>query len=110
GDRGDVRLVVLAEIRGERVRHRAALAHPGERAARVEPAGERDADPLADGERREDDALRGSGDGHAAPRMRRRWSSSASCAPVAGSRATSSTVFSPAIVPAMWEWRATSRA
>ena len=54
----DVGLVVLAEVGGERVRDRAVLAHPRERAARVEPAGERDPDSLADGQRVEDDARR----------------------------------------------------
>ena len=53
-DRGDVRLVVLAEVGGERVRDRAVLAHPRERAAGVEAAGEGDPDALADGQRGED--------------------------------------------------------
>ena len=56
GHGGDVRLVVLAEVGRERVRDRAVLAHPGERAARVEPARERDPDPLADRQRAEDHA------------------------------------------------------
>src|SRR5436309_1783448 len=56
GDRRDVLLVVLAEIGRERVRDRALLAHPRERAARIEAAGERDPDPLADRQRVEDHA------------------------------------------------------
>ena len=43
------------------------LAHPRDRAAGVEAARERDADPLADRQRGEDDALRNGADGHAAP-------------------------------------------
>ncbi len=70
--RVDVRLVVLAEVGRERVRDRAVLAHPGERAARVEPARERDPDPLADRQRVEDDAGRNV-DAH---RWLRRWASS----------------------------------
>src|SRR5579862_1533814 len=98
-DGGDVRLVRLAEVGGERIRHGAALAHPGERAARVEAAGEGDADVLADRKGRQD---------HAAPRSMCLRTSSASCAPVVPSRAMRSTVFSPAIVPAMRGWRAMS--
>ncbi len=98
-DRGDVRLVGLAEIGGERIRDGAVLAHPRERAAGVEAAGEGDADVLADRERRED---------HAAPRSMCMRTSSASCLPVVPSRATRRTVFSPAIVPAIRGWRATS--
>ncbi len=56
GDGADVGLVVLAEVGGERVRDRALLAHPRDGATRVEPAGERDADPLADRERSENRA------------------------------------------------------
>ena len=44
-----VRLVGLAEIRGVRVRNRALRPHPVQRGARVEAAGKRDADLLADG-------------------------------------------------------------
>ena len=44
-------LVVLAEVGGVGVRDRAAFAHPGHRRRRVEPAGERDADPFADRQR-----------------------------------------------------------
>ena len=40
GKSRDVGLVVLAEVGREGVRHRAALAHPGERAAGVQAAGE----------------------------------------------------------------------
>src|SRR5205823_10229031 len=98
GHRCDVRLVILPEIGREGVRHRAALAHPRERAAGVEPAGERDPDPFAYGEGGEDHALRLLSDAHAHAAARCCRSSSASCAPVAGSRATSKTVFSPAIV------------
>ena len=43
-----VRLVRLAEVRGVRVRDRALRAHPVQRGARVETAGKRDADFLAD--------------------------------------------------------------
>ncbi len=98
-DGRDVGLVRLAEIGGERVRNSAVLAHPRERAARVEPAGEGDADVLADRERGED---------HATPRSMCPRISSASFAPVVPSRAMSRTVFSPAIVPAMRGWCATS--
>ena len=87
----------------------AVLAHPGERAARVEAAGEGDADALADRQRGEDrrpaarcrrsrgslQPLRAELVGELARRSR-------------GSRETSSTVFSPAIVPAMCGCRATS--
>ena len=44
-----VGLVGLAEVRGVRVRDRALRAHPVQRGAGVETAGERDADLLADG-------------------------------------------------------------
>ena len=44
-----VGLVGLAEVRRVRVRNRALRAHPVQRRARVEAAGERDADLLADG-------------------------------------------------------------
>ena len=44
-----VGLVGLAEVRGVGVRNRALRAHPVERGARVEAAGKRDADLLADG-------------------------------------------------------------
>ena len=85
---------------------RETLAHPGERTAGVEPAREGDPDPLADGQLRKDDAADELGDAHAALRCGR--SSSASWAPVTGSRETSRTVFSPAIVPATCGWRARS--
>src|SRR5205823_14237031 len=94
-DRRDVLLVVLAEIGSERVGDRALLAHPRERAASIEAAGERDPDPLADGERVEDDAAVGD---HDAPRWWRNCSSRS--APVMPSRAASKIVFSPATVPA----------
>src|SRR5205807_3029774 len=100
--------VVLTEVGSERVRDRTALAHPSERARGVEPAGEGDADALPDRERGEDDVLCGGGDAHAAPSSRCRRISSARSAPVYGSRATSSTVFSPATEPAMLPWRETS--
>ena len=58
-DGGDVRLVRLSEVGREGVRDSAVLAHPRERAARVEAAGEGDADVLADRE---------SGEDHATPR------------------------------------------
>jgi hypothetical protein len=54
GNAGDVVLVVLAEIGGERVRDRPVLPDPGDRHRRVETAGERDPDAFADRERRED--------------------------------------------------------
>ena len=44
-----VRFVGLAEVRRVRERDRALLAHPEERGARIEAAGERDADLLAGG-------------------------------------------------------------
>src|SRR4051812_14644991 len=93
-DRVDVRLVRLAEIRGERVRDRAVLAHPRDRAACVEPARECDPDPLPDGQRAED---------HLAPRSRAhiqlRSSASSSTGVIPSTHATK-TVLSPAIVPA----------
>ena len=46
---GEVGLVVLAEVGGVGVRDGAAGAHPGDGRRRVEPAGEGDADALADG-------------------------------------------------------------
>jgi hypothetical protein len=48
-----IRLVVLAEVGGVRVRHRALLAHPRDCGRRVEAAAERDPDALADRDRRE---------------------------------------------------------
>src|SRR4029078_1682340 len=93
---------------GERIWDSAALAHPRKRAAGVETAGEGDAHALADRQRGKDDALRCGVDAHAAPCRRCAWSSSASSLPVTGSRDTSMTVFSPAIVPAMCGCRATS--
>ena len=66
-DRGDVGLVVLAEVGGEGVRDRAVLAHPRERAARVEAAGEGDPDALADRQRAEDDAELRRADAHVFP-------------------------------------------
>ena len=53
-DRVDVRLVGLAEVGRERVGQRPLLADPRDRDGRVEPAGERDADAFADGERGQD--------------------------------------------------------
>src|SRR5207253_473899 len=53
GDQGDV-LVLLPEVSGERVGDRAVLAHPRERAARVEPARECDPDPFAHRQRAQD--------------------------------------------------------
>ncbi len=49
-----VRLVRLAEVRGVRVRNGAPCAHPVQRGAGVEPAGEGDADFLAGGKVLED--------------------------------------------------------
>ncbi len=99
-DRGEVRLVGLAEVGNERVRRGAVLAHPRDRAARVEAAGEGDADVLGDRERAEDRASACVFDqAHAACLLA--WISSASCAPVVGSRAMRRTVFSPATVPAI---------
>ena len=54
GDVADVVLVVLAEVGGVRARHGAVLAHPRDGHRRVEAAGERDADALADREGDED--------------------------------------------------------
>src|SRR6266404_3443532 len=45
----------LAEVGRERVRDRAVLAHPGERARRVEPARERNANAFAHRQRGEND-------------------------------------------------------
>src|SRR6185312_2589698 len=56
-----VRFVGLAEIGGVRVRNRTLLAHPRERGARVESAGERDADLLAGGQGLQDGRHRASG-------------------------------------------------
>src|SRR5262249_51831839 len=96
----------LAEVGGERVGDGAVLAHPRERAAGVETAGERDADALAHGQRAEDDAVLPEGvEAHAAPSSRIERISEASSAPAVGSAAASSRVFSPAIVPAMGGWR-----
>ena len=53
-DRLVVVLVGLAEVGGVGVGDCAVLAHPVQGGAGVEPAGERDADPLADGEMLED--------------------------------------------------------
>ena len=66
-DAGDVRLVGLAEVGSEGVGDRAALAHPGDRAAGIEPAGEGDADALADRQRAENDAERDRADAHVLP-------------------------------------------
>src|SRR5262249_16401449 len=76
----DVRLVVLTEVGGERVRDRALLAHPRERTARVEAARERDANALAHRQRAEDH--------RAVLHARSRWwaNVSASSAPVVPSR------------------------
>src|SRR5205085_11275911 len=89
GNRRDV-LVLLPEIGGERVRDRAVLAHPRERAARVESAGEGDSHPFADRQRAEDDATRLSG---AHRWLRRSPSSSAGVVPSAHA---TKTVLSPA--------------
>ena len=48
GDAVDVGLVVLAEVGGVGARHGALLAHPRHGDGGVEPAGEGDADALAD--------------------------------------------------------------
>ena len=53
GHAGEVGLVVLAEVGGVGVGDRTLLAHPRDGGRRVEPAGERDADPLADRQRRQ---------------------------------------------------------
>src|SRR3954464_593774 len=68
GDGADVGLVVLAEVGGEGVRDAAVLAHPRDRAARVEPTREGDPDALADRQRVEDGAAAGGllADAHAA--------------------------------------------
>ena len=58
GHARQVGLVGLAEVGGVGVGDRALLAHPRHRGRRVEPAGERDADALADGQRRQDLRLR----------------------------------------------------
>ena len=50
GDRGDVGLVVLADVSGVGARHRALLAHPRDRYGGVEAAGEGDPDAFADGQ------------------------------------------------------------
>ena len=66
----DVWLVVLPEVRGERVGHGTVLAHPRDRAAGVEAARERDADALADRERTQDRTAGGRrrlGDAHSPP-------------------------------------------
>ena len=60
GDVRDVHLVDLAEIGRERVRDAALLTDPGDGHGRVEAAREGDADALADGQRLEDAAHRGS--------------------------------------------------
>ena len=49
----EVGLVVLAEVGGVGVGDGALVAHPGDGGRRVEAAGEGDADPLADGQRRQ---------------------------------------------------------
>ena len=54
GDVGDVLLVDLAEVGGERVGDAALLADPGDRDGGVETAREGDADALADRQRLED--------------------------------------------------------
>ena len=54
----EVGLVVLAEVGRVGVRDRPLGAHPGDRGRRVEPAGEGDADALADGQRQQDAARR----------------------------------------------------
>src|SRR3954454_1180815 len=94
GNGADVWLVVLPEVRGERVGDRAVLAHPRERAARVEAAREGDFHPFPDGERPQDDR-RLLADAHS-----RLGSSADSSAGVTPSRHATKTVLSPAIVPA----------
>ena len=54
GHTGQVGLVGLAEVGGVGVGDRALLAHPRDGGRGVETAGERDAHPLADGQRRQD--------------------------------------------------------
>jgi hypothetical protein len=50
GDRGHVGLVVLAQVGGVGVRHRALLAHPRDSHRRVQAAGEGDPDAFTDRE------------------------------------------------------------
>ena len=103
----EVELIRLPQIGSERVGEDSVLAHPGDRAAGVEPAGESDPDALSDRERSENRTAAGAlEETHAASLCAR--ISSESCAPVTGSRATRSTVFSPATVPATCGWWATS--
>ncbi len=58
GDRGDIGLVGLAEVGGEGVRDRPVLAHPRERATRVEASRKSDPDALAHRQGAKDDAAR----------------------------------------------------
>ena len=50
----EIRLVILAKVRGVRERHATLVAHPRDRSRCVEPARERNSDALADWERGED--------------------------------------------------------
>ena len=50
----EIRLVVLAKVRGIRKRHATLVAHPRDGSRRIEPAGERNSDALADWEGGED--------------------------------------------------------
>ena len=50
----EIRLVVLAKVRGVRERHATLVAHPRDRSRCVEPARERNSDALADWKRGED--------------------------------------------------------
>ena len=54
GDRGNVRLVVLAQVSGVGEGDRTLVAHPRDGHRGVEPTGEGDADTLTDGEGGED--------------------------------------------------------
>ena len=50
----EIRLVVLAKVRGIGKRHATLVAHPRDRSRRIEPTRERNSDALADWERGED--------------------------------------------------------
>src|SRR5262249_32713775 len=93
----DVRLVVLAQVGRERIRHGTLLAHPRDCAASVEAAGEGESDTLANRHGGEDDVT--VRDRHSS--VSRWWrSSSSSSRPAMPSRGATKIVFSPAIVPA----------
>ena len=81
GDVGDVDLVDLPEIGGERVRDPALLADPGNGDGRVEAAREGDPDAFADGQRLEDST-------HAEKRSRRSTGRTAGDRLQPGSRVT----------------------